>query len=159
MSAKLAPLTDHTLDIAYNFEVRVAEGGEVGNFLSIEGLERSIEPYEHVEGGRNHTVHSLVGQAKYGELSLRWGWMKLNWLHDWAMQVEVGRSFRKDLLITQLTHAFSPLRVYTVIGAWPISWTGAKLDSSSSEVPIEEVKLRFWDLKLDIKDPKRRSVR
>lgn len=155
MSEKLALLTDHTLDIAFHFEVRVAEDGGVGNFISVEGLGRTVEPYEYTEGGRNDNVHALVGQAKLGELTLKWGWMNLSWLYDWAMLVDVGRSFRKDLIISQLDRGGQPLRVYVVTGAWPISWTGANLDAGNSEIPIEELKLRYDRLRLAVTPPSR----
>ena len=157
MSGKLAIQPEHVLDIAYQFEVRVAYDGEVGNFLSIEGLQRSVEVYEYIEGGRTDTVHALPGQARYGELTLKWGWMNLSWLHDWSAKVEIGQSFRKDLIISQLTRDGKPLRVYTISGAWPCSWTAANLDAGSSSLPIEEVKLRFKKLKLELKEPGRRS--
>lgn len=156
MSARLAVQPEYVIDIAYQFEVRVADDGEVGNFTSIEGLQRTVEVYEYVEGGRTGTVHALPGQVKYGELTLRWGWMNLSWLHDWACKVEIGHSFRKDLIISQLTRDGRPLRVYTVGGAWPCSWTAANLDAGSSSAPIEEIKLRFHKLELKLKDPGRR---
>ena len=157
MSAKLAIQPEYVIDVAYQFEVRDADGGEVGNFLSVEGIGRTIEVYEYVEGGRTDNVHALPGQAKLGELTLKWGWMNLSWLHAWAMSVEIGHSFRKDLIISQLTRDGKPLRVYTVTGAWPSSWTAANLDASSSQLPVEELKLRFKQLKLQVKEPGRRA--
>jgi phage tail-like protein len=157
MSAKLAAQPEYVIDIAYQFEVRVADGGEVGNFLSVEGLGRTVDVYEYVEGGHTGNVHALPGQVKLGEMTLKWGWLNLSWLHAWANQVEIGHSFRKDLIISQLTREGKPLRVYTITGAWPFSWTAANLDAGSSQLPVEELKLRFKSMKLDIKDPGRRS--
>lgn len=155
MSEKLAALSDRSIDVGYQFEVRVADDGEVGNFQAVEGLTRTTDVYEYVEGGRNQNVHQLPGQTKLGEITLKWGWMSLSWLYDWSQKVEIGSSFRKDLIITQLDRQGRPLRVYTISGAWPTSWTGAALDASGSQVPVEEIKLRFNKLKLDVKTPGR----
>jgi len=146
----IATLTGSEIGVSFQFEVRSVEDGEVGNFQSVEGFERTVEPYEHKEGGFNGSIHYFVGQAQYSELSLRWGWMHLGWLHDWSASVRYGRSFRKTLIITQMDRAMQPVRVYTVVGAWPVAWIGAKLDATSSEVPIEEVKLKYQRLELEM---------
>lgn len=150
MNSQTATLTGTEIAVSFNFEVRSVEDGEVGNFQSVEGIERTVEPYEHKEGGRNGMVHYFVGQAQYSEMTLRWGWMHLDWLHDWANSVRFGKAFRKTLIITQLDRAMQPVRVYTVVGAWPVAWSAAKLDAGSSDPPIEEVKLKYQRLEFEV---------
>ena len=135
------------IDIAFLFRVLGAKG-LLGDFQSVDGFSREIEAFELQEGGRNNNVHVLPGPAKQGRLSLQWGLMDRSALYDWARSVEVGVSFRQDLTIMQLTRRGVPLRIYTVSGAWPVEWRGARLDATQSTVPIEELKLAYDDVTL-----------
>lgn len=134
-------------DIAFLFRV-VGDGGLLGDFTGVDGMGRTVEPYEYAEGGKNDGQHVLPGPVKLGRITLRWGMMDRSALHDWCRAVEVGRGARQDLLVMQLTRAGAPLRIYAVSGAWPVSWRGAPLDATQSQVPIEEIELAYSDLEM-----------
>ena len=135
------------IDVAFLFRV-VSAAGAFGDFLAVEGLGLSVEPYEYQEGGKNDGQHVLPGPVKLGRITLKWGMMDRSGLYDWCASVQIGQSFRQDLLIMQLTRAGVPLRIYAITGAWPTEWRGADLDANQSQVPVEEIQLAFQALEL-----------
>ncbi|MFH1466865.1 MAG: phage tail protein [Pseudomonadota bacterium] len=136
-------------DPAFLFAVKVG-GKSVGDFQAVENLSRTVEPFEYKEGGRNHAPHLLPGQAKYGEVTLRWGIMDRAALWNWMAAVQVGKSFRQDVEVFQLTSAHIQRRVFTLKRAWPIEWKGANLSCEENRIPLEELKLVFEDLTMAI---------
>lgn len=137
------------IDVAFLFRVR-ADEGVIGNFQSVEGIQRTMEPFEYLEGGRNTGAHILAGQVKHGRLVLKTGIMISSYLYDWIRAVEVGQKFRRDLIISQLTRDGRPLRVFTVERAWPTEWRAPALDATKSDVPVEELTLVYDDLTLEV---------
>lgn len=135
------------VDIAFLFRV-VGASGLFGDFQAVEGLSRGVEAYEYPEGGKNDGQHVLPGPVKLGRVTLKWGMMDRSALYDWCAAVEVGASFRQDLIVMQLTRAGVPLRVYVLTGAWPVEWRGASLDATQSQVPVEEVQLACSGLEM-----------
>lgn len=135
------------IDIAFLFRV-VSGAGAFGDFQGVEGLGRNIDAYEYAEGGKNDGQHVLAGPVKLGRVTLKWGMMERSALYDWCASVELGKSFRQDLLIMQLTRSGVPLRIYVLTGAWPVSWRGADLDANQSQIPVEQVELAFSSLEL-----------
>jgi len=135
------------IDIAFLFRV-VGDAGLFGDFHAVEGLGSSIEPYEYAEGGKNDGQHVLPGPVKLGRITLKWGMMDRSTLYDWCAAVQVGTSFRQDLLVMQLTRLGIPLRIYAITGAWPTSWKGADLDATQSAFPVEEVELAYTSLEM-----------
>ena len=135
------------IDIAFLFRV-VSGAGAFGDFQAVLGLGQSIDAYEYQEGGKNDGQHVLPGPVKLGRITLKWGMMDRSALYDWCASVQLGKSFRQDLLIMQLTRAGVPLRIYVITGDWPVEWTGAELDANQSTVPIEEIQLAYSSLEL-----------
>ena len=72
-------------------------------------------------------------------------------LYEWIHAVEIGKKFRRDLIISQLDRLGSPLRVFTLDGAFPVEWKAPALDATNSNVPVEELTLVFDGLKMEVK--------
>ncbi len=140
---------DRELDVAFNFRV-MSDEGSIGDFQAVDGLQKQVQVLEYQEGGKNDGPHVLTGPAKWGKVSLRWGLMNWEYLYEWAMEVEVGGDFRRDITVLQLDRQGNPIRTYVISGAWPIEWNGAGLDSSVSQIPIEEVKLVCDSITLEV---------
>lgn len=139
------------VDIAFLFRVR-SDDGVIGDFQAVEGLSHTIEVKEYPEGGRNHGAQVLFGPAKQGRLTLKSGIMTSRYLYAWLRSVQLGRSFRRDLMVTQLTRAGDPLRVFTLEGAWPVEWKAPPLDATQSSIPVEELVLVFDALNMEVMD-------
>lgn len=127
---------------SYMFKVTLG-GDEIGEFMGVSGFERSIEPFSFQEGGRNHSPHVLIGPGSYGQISLRWGQLSREVLLRWMGQVRISRGFRRNINIFHLNRDCTPLRVYTLKGAWPVKWQGPDLDSGGSQVGVESLTLAY----------------
>ena len=137
------------VDIAFLFQVLI-EDEVVGDFLAVEELSRRVEPFLYPEGGNNHAPHVLVSPGEYREIVLRWGMMERDSLFEWMQRVEVGASFRMDIQILQLSRQRDVVRSYSVEGAWPVEWKGASLNSMESRVPVEEIRLVYSTLQMQV---------
>lgn len=137
------------IDIAFLFRVRSDEA-LIGEFQSVDGLHRTFEPFEYKEGGRNSSPHMLYGPGTLGRLVLRSGVMTSSYLYDWIHSVEMGKKFRRDLIISQCNRRVQSLRVFTVERAWPVEWKAPKLDALQSEIPVDELTLVYQELRLEV---------
>ena len=141
-------------DISHFFLVNIALTGtsyvEVGYFTAVEGLSRRFQTLPYAEGGRAIPLMLMV-PAPFGELTLRWGQMSSSALWDWAAAVQVGNGFRRNVQIVHyIRDGASPVRTFTVTGAWPIEWRGATLDAGSSQVAVEQLSLQYDQLTLTV---------
>lgn len=128
--------------IAFLFHV-VIGSNILGEFRAVRGLGRTVEPEEIREGGRNHSPHMMVGQGKYQQCRIEWGFSLRATLFDWIHAVEAGYGFRRLVWIFQLDRARNPLRVYQLWDAWPVSWEGARLDANDNLIDTEEINIAY----------------
>ena len=130
--------------VAHNFAVAIGID-PFGSFTEVSNISYEIQPYELIEGGRNHAPHfkPFNGPGKPGELTLKWGSVKRDKLNAWIMSVQTGASFRRTVLLFHLNRKGIPFRSYTLTAAWPKQWKGADLNSSSTEIATEEVTLVY----------------
>ena len=149
--SELATQPERNVDVAFLFSV-MTDDGQVGDFMSVEGMSWAIEPYEHVEGGRSRAKRQLLGQGSHGRVTLRQGFMNLSWLYDWIAATRVGSNFRRDLVVLQLLRNGDPVRRYDLRQAWPVEWKAPKLDASTSQVPIEELHLVCASIEMRVVD-------
>lgn len=157
----LAALFSRDADITFNFMVLV-DGLPLGDFYSIENINRSFEPVAYKELGRNDSPHQLMGQGSYGQVILKWGMMNRGSLWDWTEEMKcggpealslgpitLGGSFRKDVMVIQMTRGKLPVRTYNFRNAWPVRWSGANLDAMSSTTAVEELELVYERLEVN----------
>ena len=138
-------------EINFNFVVMVGIR-PFGEFRTVSGAGINHSPLSLVEGGRNHSPHLLVHTAgsvsQWGEVTLQWGTPVWSTLYDWADAVRVGRHFRRDVFVIQLTRSGLPTRLMRFAGAWPKSWKASGLDTSSTEWAAEEITLVYEDFNM-----------
>lgn len=151
VTSALAIQSNRSADVAFNFSVLV-DDGQIGDFMAVEGLTRSVEPYDYQEGGKNDGPRRLHGQAKWGDVVLKSGYMNLSYMYDWATAVEVGGDFRREVVIMQQSRQGVPVRVFALSGAWPMEWKASNLDSGNSNVPVEELRLAVDSISLVVVD-------
>lgn len=132
-------------DITFNFTLLI-DGLPWGDFYAVETFNRSIEVTTYKELGKNDAPHELIGTGANGHIVLKWGLMNRGALWDWMDEVKVTKSFRKDVLIMQMTRGKVPVRTFSLKGAWPVRWTGANLDAMSSTTAVEEIELSYREL-------------
>lgn len=151
VTSALAIQANRSIDVAFNFSVLI-DDGQIGDFMAVEGLSRSVKSYDYQEGGKNDGPRRLQGEASWGDVVLKSGYMNLSYLYDWANKVENNGDFRREVVIMQQTRNGKPLRVYALSGAWPLEWKTQNLDSGNSNVPVEEVKLAVDSITLVVTD-------
>lgn len=134
-------------DVGFYFTV-LLDNIPAGDFVGIDGMGRSIEPYEYKELGKNDAPHVLVGQGKNNQITLKWGLMNRQVLYDWVQAVKPSGSFRKDVIVMQLSRQKLPIRIYTISGAWPVEWKAAPLSSLDSNMCVEEVTLVYDSIEM-----------
>ena len=142
---------------AYLFYLEMG-GLIVGAFTECSGLEMEREIFEVQEGGFNYTTHKFGGPNKFSNIVLKrgldfnrslWSWyneglydsrvLKLNFsiIVGGPMQ---GLSF----------DGFAKVRHWDVYDGIPVKWTGPELDTSSTDVAVEEIEIAHHGLEMSL---------
>ena len=94
------------------------------------------------EGGRNDFVHQLPGRRKLARLTLKNGVGKTS-LSDWFWQMMEGTVERKTLTIelrnAKDNRSGEPVMRMTIMGAYPIKWTGPQLKADDNSIAVQSV--------------------
>lgn len=158
----LQALFSRDADICFNFMV-MAGGVPLGDFYAVETIQRNIEVHSYKELGKNDAPHELLGVGNAGHVVLKWGMMNRSSLWDWMSEVKAktpgggggmlsamaSDSFRRDVLVLQMTRGKIPVRTYNFRGAWPVRWSGANLDADNSARAVEELELSYRSLEVN----------
>lgn len=131
----------------FNFVVSVGTRA-LGDFRSVEGIRYDMPTQKVYEGGRNHSPHILpfskeAPAGSWGKVTLKWGSPVWSMLYDWMNAVQVGHFFRRDVFILQLHRNGWPSRIMRLHKAFPVAWTAANLDTSTSQPGLESLELMF----------------
>ena len=127
------------------FEV---DGGEIGRFMGISGLEVSVGVEEIQEGGENNYVHKLPGRMSWPNITLKRGITQNDALLAW-LNKSSGEQFsangnkltRSTAAITLMGPAGQRLRSWEFDGAFPVKWKGPDFDVASSDMALEELEI------------------
>jgi phage tail-like protein len=111
-----------------------------GYFASVTGFASQTDVLEYPEGGQNLFVHRLPTRIKQGNITLKRGVVPdsalFDWYHKTTVQVEPV-----TLVITLLDTAMKPVRVWNLINAYPVKWTGGDLNAASTEILTESLEV------------------
>jgi phage tail-like protein len=131
--------------VAFRFEVNLA-GLPAGGFSDCSGLTSETEITEYPEGGRNDTVHKLIGRSKQANLVLRRGIVdRLLW--DWYYDLTQGLVVtRHGTLTVKSPDGSSAVAEWEFTNAFPVKWTGPELNASQSAVAVETLELAHGGL-------------
>jgi phage tail-like protein len=138
---------DGDLAIGSRFLLEI-DGVEIGVFREVSGLELTVAVEEHQEGGQNGFTHKLPGRMTWPNLVFRRGITDSDALFDWV-QKSSGDGFaangnklqRSTGAVTALASNHDRLRSWSVEDAFPIRWTGPRLDIASGEALEEELEV------------------
>lgn len=127
------------------FEV---DGVEIGTFTSVKGLQLDIEVDTYVEGGENGYVHQLPGRMTWPNIVLRRGVVQTDALFDWVRKTSGDDFATNGNKLTRCTGAIvlmssqnKRLRSYELKSAFPIRWTGPRLNVDVHEPLVEELEV------------------
>lgn len=112
-------------------------------------MNMSVATVEYREGDDlRNTPRKLPGLTTFGNVTLRWGVTTdvdfLTWIHSVAPDNTAGPTGiqRYDVTVTLVDDAGTPSGpVWTMINAWPVSYTIPDLSGMGNEVAIQSVEL------------------
>jgi phage tail-like protein len=115
--------------------------GEIG-FTEVSGLGSSAAIVEYREGSdKTLGLQKLPGLIKHGDVVLKRGVDGNDALWLWWKKTEDGAFERRDVLITLLDEARSPVMRWKLHRAWPSAYEVAPLIAAASGVVIESLTL------------------
>ena len=113
---------------------------KAGYFASVTGFSSQADVLEYPEGGQNTFVHRLPSRVKQGNVTLKRGVIPDSVLYEWFQKSTV-QAEPVTLVITLLDNHMKPVRVWNLINAYPVKWTGGDLNASSTEILTESLEV------------------
>jgi phage tail-like protein len=136
---------DHDYYGEYNFVVRIdgEDNKDYGAFQKCDGLSWETDLIEWRDSMDPYPRYR-PGIRRFGKIKLTKGFVNNTKLWDWCQSVMKGKHDRKNGVIHLLNDDGddgSPAVSYKFIDAFPIKWSGFKLDGKGSAGLVEEVEL------------------
>jgi len=127
-----------------------------GKFSEVTGFELTMEPKTIQEGGRNWGEVHRSGQTKFAPMTLKRGVTSMNDLWSWFDATTRGANYGYRLSgeIIVLGNPVkigeeNPLMTWKLTGVMATKFKGPDLNSTASQVAIEEVQLVHEGLELE----------
>ncbi len=135
---------------AFYFKVVFAAtaGHSDTSFQEVSGISLEMETEDLLEGGENRFVHRLPKSIKYPKLVLKRGIAELNSpLVKWCKAVLEGDFIEKitpmTVEVSLMDETGKPVRVWSFVNAFPVSWEVESFNSTKNEIAIEKVELSY----------------
>ncbi|MBQ9396320.1 MAG: phage tail protein [Proteobacteria bacterium] len=122
---------------AYNFKVEIG-GVAAGYFKGVDGLSAELEVIEFQDGD-DLTLRKRPGRAKFGDVTLKKGYIVTADLQEWWRQAREGQYTRRDISIILNDNAGNAIRTWFLCGCWPKAWKVSALDGKGNDVVTEEL--------------------
>jgi len=114
------------------------------SFQEVSGLKVTIDTEPKKEGGDNNFVHHLPKQPKYENLVLKRCLLYNSKLDKWCRDaIENFKFDPKDIKLSLLGANGGSLASWSIIQAYPISWELGNLNSTSNQLAIETLTLKY----------------
>lgn len=118
------------------------------SFQEVSGLKVTMAVEEREAGGENTFVHRLPTAPKYENLVLKRCLLSSSALEAWCQRALENLEFAPlHMKISLLGAHGESLASWNVIGAYPVSWELSTLNSSSNELAIETLELKYRHFK------------
>jgi phage tail-like protein len=125
-----------------NFNFTVEIEGITAGFSEVVVPDAEIEVVEYREGSdKVASTRKLPARVRYGDAILRRGVADGLDLYDWFDAVRDGNLIRRDVRIVLLDAERNPVRSWMLARAYPIKYTGPRLNAKGNDVVIEELVL------------------
>ena len=139
--------TSSALAVAKSIALSAIFDVAVGGFSECTGLEMSMQPEEHKEGGRNGEVLKFPSRVAWSNITLKKGVGAGPALWDWHYGFAVGKGKRRDgviILQTDLLLASAmrvPNNIWFFRRGLPVKYTGPALNAAQNNVAIESIEI------------------
>lgn len=136
---------DHTPPTAFCFSVKFAGMDSMNSsFQEVSGLKVTVNNLEKMEGSDNNFVQHLPTSPKYENLVLKRCILNNSKLDSWCRNAIENFQFEpKDIKIALLGANGGILASWTIIQAFPIAWELSTINSTSNQLAIESLTLKY----------------
>jgi phage tail-like protein len=102
-----------------------------------------VETQEITEGGQNEYIHTLPVRVKVGRATLHKGLTTDMSLLLWYYEVLEGKTndMMRQVTVTLQNVERTPIFSWTFFNAFPVKWTGPKLEASSNSMALESLEI------------------
>ena len=133
----------------FNFVVAI-DGLDELAFSEVELPAAELELIEYREGAdRTNASRKLPGRARYGNLVLRRGISGRLDLWQWFQAVRDGQPDRRNVTVTLLDEARTPVQQWRFRNAWPAKYDPSELNAKGNDVAIELLELAVESVELE----------
>jgi phage tail-like protein len=123
------------------------EATVTGGFTECSGLESSMTPEEHKEGG-SMTVLRFPQRVTWTNVRLKRGVTVSDDLWNWYFSYVQGKGRRRDGIITLQNELHIPFKAWRFKRGIPVKWSGPSMNAGESRVAVEEVEIAHEGLEL-----------
>ena len=138
--------------IAYPFRVfryQVSiDGFARASFSEVSGINLSTQAIEYREGNDlRNTPRKIPGLTTFGNVTFRWGVSDdmdfLDWINSVAPNNTAGPTGikRANITISLITDSGAAGPAWTLINAWPVSYSGPDLSGMGNEIAISSLEV------------------
>ena len=130
---------------------QVEWGGTKIGFTEVTGLSFTTEKLEYRDGAsKEYSKIAMPGMRTHSDLTLKRGvFAGDNEFHEWWNTVSLNTIERRDITISLLNENHEPVVVWKVKNAWPLKVTPTDLNSTASDVGVEEIQLAHEGLETE----------
>ena len=130
---------------AYNFKVEI-NGVTAGSFKSVDGLSCTIEVIEY-QDGEDLKLRKRPGRHKYGDITLKKGYIYNTQLEEWWNNTIQGKYDRRDISIILFDNMGGEITRWDCFECFPKEWKISGLDGKGNDVVTEEISFVVEDVK------------
>jgi phage tail-like protein len=131
---------------AYNFTVEI-QGVAAGYFKGVDGISAEIEVIEFQDGD-DLTLRKRPGRSKFGDVTLKKGYIVTPELQDWWTNARNGQYDRRDISIILNDNAGNEIRRWNLYGCWPKAWKVNAFDGKGNDIVTEEITFVVEELEI-----------
>lgn len=118
------------------------------SFLEVSGISAEMDTEPFTEGGENRFIHQLPKGTKFPKLSLKRGIADMDSpLVTWCKDILEGGFIKPirpmELSVSLLNEKGNPVRSWSFVNAYPVSWQVEPFNSTKNEIAIEKIELNY----------------
>jgi phage tail-like protein len=135
----------------FRFVVEI-NGLVVGAFTECKLPHIAWKPQKIYEGGLNTYTHQLIGQRKPAKITMKRGLGVTSHLLDWYVQTMKGQIEAKQVTVKLLNSFRQSIITWSIEGAYPMKWSGLKLNTKSKTIAISTLMLACGYIDIETSD-------
>ena len=130
----------------YNFVVEI-DGVSAGAFKAVDGIEASVEVIEF-QDGPDLLARKRPGRTKFGDVTLKKGYITNRQLQEWWENVRAGKYDRRSVSIMLQDNSGDEIMRWNLFEAFISKWKMSSFDGKGNDALQEEITLTFEDMKI-----------